>query len=126
MTTNDGAIEEHLKQLEQRLLQPGIRKSPAELDALLADEFVEFTSTGEICSKAQIVEALRKAQPAQMALANFKAILLAPDIALATFLYSRESTADRPGARSIRSSIWKRINGRWRMVFHQGTLCGGK
>jgi predicted lysophospholipase L1 biosynthesis ABC-type transport system permease subunit len=27
-------------------------------------------------------------------------------------------------AHSLRSSIWKAINGRWQMIFHQGTLAG--
>ena len=44
-------------------------------------------------------------------------------MALVTFLYTREATPERPAAKSIRSSIWKLMAGRWRMVFHQGTLC---
>jgi hypothetical protein len=26
--------------------------------------------------------------------------------------------------RTLRSSIWKRIDGRWQMIFHQGTAMG--
>lgn len=115
-------LEKHLKMLEQRLLRPEVRKSPAEVGALLADDFVEFASDGRVCGKAQIIESLRKSPAARMTLSDFKVRMLAPDVALATFRYHRESTPERPAARSIRSSVWKRTNGRWRMAFHQGTL----
>lgn len=118
--------ETHLKNLEQRLLQTEVRLSPAELDELLADEFIEFTSTGAAYDKAQIIELLVKAAPAQLSLEDFKATLLAPDIALATFVYHRGASKDKPAARSLRSSIWKRFGDRWRLVFHQGTLCPEK
>lgn len=124
--TEDGSIEEHLKKLEQRLLEPETRKSAVELDALLADDFREFVSSGRIYDKAQIIELLRKSPSADSSLADFKAVILAPDVALATFSYSRGATSDRPAAKSIRSSVWKRSNGRWQLVFHQGTLCGEK
>ncbi len=122
MTEND-SIERHILKLEQRLLEPEVRKSPAEVGVLLADDFEEIASSGRTYNKAQILEAIRCAPPAHFALTDFKAVVLAPDIALATFRVSRDSTHDRPAAESLRSSIWKRANGRWRMVFHQGALC---
>ena len=36
-------------------------------------------------------------------------------------LAHRGATAVRPSADSLRSSIWRLRDGRWRMVFHQGT-----
>ena len=124
--TENNSIEEHLKELEQRLLKPEVRKSAAEVGALLAEDFKEFVSTGQIYNKAQIIEMLQKAPTADSALTDFKALMLAPDVALATFFYFRGATQDRPAAKSIRSSVWKRIDGRWQMVFHQGTLCSEK
>jgi hypothetical protein len=44
-------LQQLLYQLEERLLQPEIRHSPAELAKLLADEFVEFGSGGRVYSK---------------------------------------------------------------------------
>lgn len=87
---------------------------------------MEFASTGQAYDKAQIIEALRNSAPARFTLSDFKAVPLAPDVALATFRLSRDATRDRPAADSLRSSVWKRTEGRWRMVFHQGTLCGRK
>lgn len=120
------SVEEHLKELEERLLEPEIRKSAAEAGALLADNFQEFTSTGQIYDKAEIIAVLRNAPRTRCSLTDFKAVILAPDVALATFCYFRESTHDRTAAKSLRSSVWKQTNGRWQMVFHQGTLCNEK
>lgn len=36
---NHFALKEHLQQLEERLLDPNIRTTPAELEKLLADDF---------------------------------------------------------------------------------------
>jgi glyoxylase I family protein len=122
----DESIERHLLMLEQRLLEPHIRRSPAEAGALLADDFAEFSSTGRAYDKAQILEALRTSSPARFALADFKVVRLSANVALATFRVIRDSTPERPAAESLRSSVWKKIGGRWRMVFHQGTLCEEK
>jgi hypothetical protein len=39
-----------------------------------------------------------------------------------TYRVIRQGTADEPPIYSLRSSIWKLIDDRWQMVFHQGTL----
>ena len=48
-----------LRELEERLLQPDVRRSPRAVADLLADEFVEFGSAGRIFDKPQIIAALR-------------------------------------------------------------------
>lgn len=115
-------VAEELEALERRLLDPEFRKSAEAVGSLLADEFIEYASNGEIFDKARIIEVLCAALPTPMDLTDFKAVVLAPDAALATFRYERGATAARPAAVSLRSSVWKRLNGRWQMVFHQGTL----
>ncbi|MDE2140877.1 MAG: DUF4440 domain-containing protein [Elusimicrobia bacterium] len=119
----ENLFEELLKKLEQRLLEPGIRKSAAQVGALLADDFREFASSGKTYNKIQTIELLQNSPAADSTLEDFKTVILAPDVVLATFVYFRGATHDRPAAKSIRSSLWKRMEGRWQMVFHQGTLC---
>jgi hypothetical protein len=41
-------FKEQLYQLEQRLLQPEVRRSKDDLAILLADDFVEFGSSGRV------------------------------------------------------------------------------
>ncbi|WP_442949931.1 DUF4440 domain-containing protein [Nostoc sp.] len=42
--------------MEERLLQPDVRKSAKDIIDLLADEFIEFVSSGRVFNKQQIIE----------------------------------------------------------------------
>jgi hypothetical protein len=106
-----------LRDLEERLLHPAVRASPEEVATLLADEFIEFGSSGRIYDKQQIIRLLQEEQgEAQLTLAEFSARRLSADVALVTYRVLE--------SRTIRSSIWNFQEGRWRMVFHQGTKIG--
>ena len=113
-----------LRGLEESLLQPGVRASAEAVSHLLADEFVEFGSSGRVYDKAETVAALAEEQrpgPAVVAIASgFRLNLLAEGVALVTYQTERRP-ADGPVTRSRRSSIWKQMEGRWQMLFHQGT-----
>jgi hypothetical protein len=103
-----------LRHLEERLLLPSVRASPDELAKLLADEFIEFGSSGGIYDKQQIILLLREEQGrAQHTLTDFSARRLAADVVLVTYRVVESPT--------IRSSVWRLADSRWRMVFHQGT-----
>ena len=105
-------------ELENQLLKPEVRQSPCDIDRLLADEFVEFGSSGKTYNKHQSVGGMPQAR---MSLSHFKAELLAPGVALTTYRVVKHDEP-RPGMKhSLRSSIWKLKEGRWQMVFHQGT-----
>jgi hypothetical protein len=109
-----------LRDLEEELLKPEVRRSADRLSYLLADEFIEFGSSGRIFDKRQIIDALQQetadtAQP--LTLLNFAVRRLAPDVVLVTY---RATIQHRRESR-LRSSIWKMIEGRWQMLFHQGT-----
>jgi hypothetical protein len=109
------SLKEHICQLEQLLLQPEIRTSPEELSKLLADEFFEFGSSGTVWYKKDMVSAgidVRK-----LTLHDFELHTLAPDVVLATYRVVDETRKQH----TLRSSIWKLKDGRWQMVFHQGT-----
>jgi hypothetical protein len=49
-----------LRGLEEELLKPEVRRSADRLSHLLADEFVEFGSSGRIFDKRQIIESLKQ------------------------------------------------------------------
>src|SRR6185436_5231772 len=51
----DVSLAEHLRELEKLLANPEIRKSPAELARLIADDFREFGGSGRIFDKQQII-----------------------------------------------------------------------
>jgi hypothetical protein len=107
-----------IRGLEEQLLQPEVRTSPESLAALLADEFIEIGSSGRVYNKQQIIDLLRHAggQGSPPTLRDFSARQLAAEVILVTYSIVESQT--------IRSSVWKLIDGRWQMVFHQGTRSG--
>jgi hypothetical protein len=119
------AVATLLRSLEQELLKPEVRHSPDRVGDLLSDDFVEFGSSGGVFNKQQVIEALEREEPAdstiRLSLVDFIARGLASDVILVTYRTIQEGG---PGTRQdsrLRSSIWKLIEGRWQMVFHQGT-----
>lgn len=111
-------IDRLLRGLEISLLQPAFRKS-AQAPALLADEFIEFGSSGRVFTKARIVGAMRAAAPVKVTATHVKVRRLTRGVALVTYRAHRHS---EPPVDSRRSSLWVQRQGRWQMLFHQGTL----
>ena len=114
-----------LRRLEEGLLKPEVRHSPGQVGDLLSDDFIEFGSSGRVFNKQQVIEALEREGPAdstiRLSLVDFIARGLASNVILVTYLTIQEGG---PGTRQdsrLRSTIWKLIEGRWQMVFHQGT-----
>jgi hypothetical protein len=107
-----------LRELENKLLDPTVRQSPAELGRLLADEFVEFGSSGNVYHKQDCVGGI---PPVRIDVSDFQARLLAPGLALVTYRAFNHEPSRPHLAHTLRSSIWKLIGGQWQMIFHQGT-----
>jgi len=109
--------------LETSLLKPEIRSSASDLDLLLADDFREFGSSGEIYDKKLILERLPKdtqISPAEFLVSGFEIKELAENIILATFKTDK-TLSDKSHVVSLRTSIWRKNNNSWQMIFHQGT-----
>jgi hypothetical protein len=118
-------LEAELLALERALLDPEVRRSPESVGALLADDFIEFASSGVAYDKRRILEVLQDEaladDPVVRSLAHFEVTRLGEDAAITRYrLLRQRSTHERP-SQSLRSSVWRRRDGRWQMVFHQGT-----
>jgi hypothetical protein len=117
----DSGYEQVTRELEGRLLDPATRHSPGSLNALLADEFVEFGSSGRVFDKEGTMAALRGEAAVDASIEGFRTAALAEGLALATYrLVERRADAEAPEC-SLRSSVWRLRDGRWQIVFHQGT-----
>lgn len=114
--TDVADLERLLYELEQQVLRPATRSSRKHLEELLAEDFLEFGSSGGIYDQASVISALMLEQPAAWSIANFQVRPLGEDAALVTYLGTKGG-----GESSLRCSVWKRVGGRWRMTFHQGT-----
>jgi hypothetical protein len=114
------SLEELIQHLERRLLQGcapvGHRRCRA-----LADDFVEIGASGRIFDKQATIDGLQHESPAEISLTDYQARILAPDVVLVTYHAVRSAPAPAQITQSLRSSIWKRLDGRWQLVFHQGT-----
>lgn len=115
---------DELRLLEERLLQPAFRRDRAAVAQLLADEFVEYGSSGRIFTKAQVLDLLAGEEPRRISLQDFAAQAIGPGVALATYRAIREADSGHGGT-SLRSSLWIHREGRWQMIFHQGTPVSG-
>ncbi len=111
-----------LLEFEQELLTPQVRASNTRLNELLADEFVEFGSSGRTWDKQSIIEELAQQESAEkFQVENFNVVSASDDTALLTYLCIVRSASDEVLRKSNRSSLWKLIDGSWKLVFHQGT-----
>ena len=97
--------EEELLALERRLADRD------RIGDVLAEDFVEIGSSGDVYDKGQTLAAIAGGPPRQIEIEDFGLRLLGPDVALATYC----------AGGSLRSSVWVRRAGLWRIVFHQGT-----
>jgi hypothetical protein len=117
-------LEQHLRELEERLFHADVRGARDDLAILLDDRFVEFSKSGRIYDKDGVVNALESEalQPSPRTfdpITDFKARLLGPGFVLVTYHVSEH--AGHAPIDSLRSSIWTSSEGRWRLLFHQGT-----
>jgi hypothetical protein len=114
----DETLAQHLQELEESLLQPDVRKSPR-LSELLADDFLEFASTGRTYAKADLVAALAAEIRVVQTTSEFKVAMVAPHVALVTYRLEKHA---EPPVHTRRSSLWQMREGEWKMVFHQATV----
>lgn len=116
-------VKDHIYELETRLLKQEVRASYDELNELLAEDFLEFGSSGEAFGKENVLNRLPSvSKDPGYRLMDFDTRTLGEDVMLTTFktyMASKDQYA-------LRSSIWKKQNGKWQMTFHQGTLAEQK
>jgi hypothetical protein len=119
-------IEDHLKQLEELLLDPVVRRDSALVASLLADDFVEFGSSGRVFDKSSILEELKNepSGPAVL-LSNFSIREFSPDTVLVTYRSLKRNPAGEIVRQAWRSSIWVNRDQKWQITFHQGTKIPG-
>lgn len=109
-------LKAHLKVLEESLLSHDVRKDSNKLDEILANAFTEIGSSGFMFDKKDCL--ISGVELYEMSLHNYQVQILAPDVVLATY-FIEDSTRSR---HTLRCSIWKFIDGRWQLFFHQGTI----
>lgn len=109
-------LEKTLYGLEIDLMRPVTRSSRTSLEGLIDEGFVGFASSGAMYDRESTISALLLETPPAWSIAGFEVRLLAPGVALTTYVATTSA-----GPSSQRSSVWKLSDGHWRIAFHQGT-----
>ena len=108
--------EEVVARLERELLEPSIRSDASRLAELLHPSFEEIGRSGRVWGRDALVSELAIDDTAASAAIE----VLGVDRVAGDALLLIARTTDARGA-TLRSSLWVRSSGRWRLRFHQGT-----
>lgn len=114
-------IASEIRGLEEQLLQTRFRHNREAVAELLAEGFREFGSSGRVWNKQQILDHLETEPPFEATLQDFETAEVAAGAVLATYrvtIRRREAGATH----TLRSSLWINREGRWQILFHQGTI----
>ena len=111
---------QEIKSLEMELVDLPSGEKASRLQELLADEFLEFASSGMVIRKRNIMECIHTPGTATYQLSDFEFKFLGDEHILVTYRSVKS-------AREIayRSSIWVKQEGRWQMLHHQSTVVPG-
>lgn len=113
-----------IQQLELSLLQSDLTAHPGLIDELLAQNFEEIDNQGQLHSRSDVIEWLKRKDPElHWAFRDFRVKVLTNDCVLA--IYSLQKPQQSSVPRSIRTSLWQRRDNQWKMVFHQATKITG-
>lgn len=128
MTSLDQAVRgsertaAQLRRLEESLLDPAVRRDGERLRSVLTEDFLEFGSSGRVWTRKSIIELLATEKNFRPpAIEDFHCSLISDKVALVTYRTLRSDGKSGEHLESLRSSIWTRQDGEWRMRFHQGT-----
>jgi hypothetical protein len=110
-----------LRALEVSLWTTETRFDPALMEQTLDKDFVEFGRSGRRYERAEMIFPADQMQPIdiRLPLPDYSVDLIAPDVALVT--YTSDVRYDGTVHCARRSSLWRRVDGSWKLRFHQGT-----
>lgn len=108
---------QEIESFERELVNPKTRVNAERISELLADEFLEFGSSGKVIRKCDVLDAAEKPGTTTYQLDDFNFKMLGESHVLVTY---RSVTSSR--AIAYRSSIWAKEYGSWKMLHHQSTI----
>jgi hypothetical protein len=114
-------IGKELREREEALLDPEVRRNRAQVERLLSEDFLEFGSSGRVWTRDQIFNLLATEAYERFVIEDFECALLSEDTALLTYRAVGVDAQSGDRIASLRSSIWTGESGTWRLRFHQGT-----
>lgn len=113
--------EQQVADLEVELFDPKIRHSKERLNKFIADDFIEFTSSGRKTTKQDTIASLAMERPLKIEATNISSTPLSDSVILVRYEARKTDLSSGSIKDSFRGSIWKKNGGQWQIVFHQGT-----
>ena len=110
-----------LFELEQQLVQVGRRLSAEDVSSLIAEDFVEFGTSGKVWSKVEIIAAMSHWAPIERTVEDFTVRELGASVCPVTCKSIGVAKGRQRLPYSLRSSIWQYTGERWQIIFHQRT-----
>lgn len=111
-----------LQQQEAELHHPGLPCSRERLELLLHVDFHEVGRSGRPYSRNFVIEhLLTRKLPPKVQAEGYKVFELAADCALLTYRSAYISASGALVDPALRSSVWRRTAGIWKLFYHQGT-----
>jgi hypothetical protein len=127
--TDSFELLDEIRSLEESFYRRGIRRSRAEAEKLLTEDFAEFESSGRSYNREDMIALLVQEggneSGEELSFGNYALSPISANAVLLTYRTCRK----QPGGLErhvLRSSIWKRSESGWKMMFHQGTKTEAK
>ena len=123
MTTK---IVEELKSREPIFHHPEkFGKTKEDIEKQMCDEFLEVGASGNVYTKQDVVETLLERYNDSdyqdiWEARDFAITKIAPNNYLLTYVLIQEKTRV-----TRRSTLWRKVNGDWKILYHQGTVIDG-
>jgi hypothetical protein len=117
----DEATKSELERLELQLMDPAVRRNRERVAGLLTEDFLEFGSSGRVWTRETTLELLATETYSPPVVESFACRVLGRDVVLVTYRAVRTTGATDGRTVTLRSSIWTRKSGSWKICFHQGT-----
>ncbi len=97
-------------------------KTRQDIEAQMCEEFWEVGASGNVYTKQDVIETLLtryndKNYQDIWETSDFKFTQIAPDHYLLTYILVQNKIR-----RTQRSTIWRKITGEWKIMYHQGTI----
>ena len=109
-----------LRDLEEGLWREDTRSEPGFLDGLLTQDFSDFCRFGHVYNRDDLIGSEGSSDvEVEFPFEEFEVQMLAPTVALITYVNTVVRDGDRQRAR--RSSIWVEQEGTWRLRHVQAT-----
>jgi len=108
-----------LVERETILHRPGRSLSRSDLARLIDPAFVEIGASARRWDREATLDRLERRRDAPSSgpwrARDFEAFAVAPDVVLLLYAFEDDRT-------TLRSSLWRRSEGEWKILFHQGTI----